>query len=82
MNRFGLLQDGTLFYKMNKKLLLLMIAGLSLLSCAPKETTWSDQFESMLPLLGHRNWIVVAEAQEKADQIIAEAQERAAVLED
>ena len=44
-----------------KKLLLLMLAGLSLLSCAPKETTWSDEFESMLPLLGHRNWVVIAD---------------------
>ena len=44
-----------------KNLLLLMIAGLPLFSCAPKESSWSDEFESMLPLLGHRNWIVVAD---------------------
>lgn len=44
-----------------KNLVMLMIAGLSMLSCAPKETSWSDEFESMLPLLGHRNWIVIAD---------------------
>lgn len=38
-----------------------MLAGLPLISCASNEKTWSDQFESMLPLLGHRNWIVVAD---------------------
>ena len=33
----------------------------SQLSCAPEETEWDGRFESMLPLLGHRNWIVVAD---------------------
>lgn len=44
-----------------KNLLLLMLAGLSLFSCSPKERTWSDEFKSLLPILGHRNWIVVAD---------------------
>ena len=44
-----------------KNILLLMLSGLALMSCTPKQTAWSDEFESMLPLLGHRNWIVVAD---------------------
>lgn len=44
-----------------KSLFAAMLAALPLASCAPKAASWNDEFKSMLPLLGHRNWIVVAD---------------------
>lgn len=44
-----------------KSLFAAMLAALPLASCAPKAASWSDEFKSMLPLLGHRNWIVIAD---------------------
>lgn len=45
-----------------KSLFAAMLAALPLASCTSKTASWSDEFNSMLPLLGHRNWIVVADS--------------------
>lgn len=45
-----------------KKLLAVMMAALPLMSCGSGTPSWDEQFNSMLPLLGHRNWVVVADS--------------------
>jgi hypothetical protein len=51
---------------LNSLLILILIAvfGILLSSCqfnTTKSVDWQDQFQQQLPLLGHRNWVLVVD---------------------
>lgn len=46
---------------MLKKIIMASAIAASLASCTSGKAGWESQFNGMLPLLGHRNWVVVTD---------------------
>jgi len=45
-----------------KRLILLIAVTFSLLQTSTSQTNWKAEIENLLPMMGHRNWILVVDA--------------------